>query len=93
MILKRLISLGLQLYPVIAVAIEGRSTSATEQDGAPDDFAPSAFTDMMPRPDLYSIPCYACLMEECPELRRYPANTTIWTKCNLAGTLAPAFRE
>ncbi|CAI6336260.1 unnamed protein product [Periconia digitata] len=75
------------------IAVSADSAPRTSQDGSGKEFAPAAFTDMMPRPDLFSIPCFACLMEECPEVRRYAANTTIWTKCNLAGTLYPGFRD
>ena len=88
-----LVALGLQFQLAFSVAVKGEAALATQHDGTEDHFSPSAFVDLMPRPDLFSIPCFACLMEECPEVRRYPANTTIWTKCNVAGTLSPGFGE
>jgi hypothetical protein len=84
--------LHLHLVPSAAAASQ-ESASGTLKNDARDDLAPSAFTAVTARPDLFSIPCFACVMEECPEVQRYGANATIWTKCTLSGTLSPAIVE
>jgi hypothetical protein len=80
-------------HQVVASPISDPSKTVSSEHDARGDLTALAFTSNVPRPDLYSVPCFACLMEECPEVRRYGANETIWMKCSLGGTLSPAFGE
>lgn len=93
MAILQLLLLGLCAHFGIATPINSESAPSGSSHNARNDLSPAAFWPQTPRPDLYSIPCFACLMEECPEVRRYAANETVWTKCDLTGTMAPEFGE
>jgi hypothetical protein len=75
---------------LVALCFEStKSTSTPTQDitilEARNELTENAFRYYKPRPDLHSIPCFSCVLEECPQVRTYGANETIYMKCLLRG--------
>lgn len=93
MVFSHALLIGLSIGAGLATPIISESEAALVPHHARGDLSASAFTGVKPRPDLHNIQCYACLMEECPEVNRYHANETIWMKCTVQGTTAPQFGE